>query len=159
MNRVELPQQPEIKESFGAIRSPEQAKETGGESAVRKDAEQPAAVITGELPTNPAASIIAAGQTAVETREREKQIEKILEIDLAEAYRSMTPEKQLEFRTVGERTAKEINRLLSEARVQAKKIIELIIEWLKIIPGVSRFFIEQEAKIKADEIMKMHGQK
>jgi hypothetical protein len=34
-----------------------------------------------------------------------------------------------------------------------KKILALIRDWLKLIPGVNRFFLEQEAKIKTDKIL------
>jgi len=27
--------------------------------------------------------------------------------------------------------------------------------WLKLIPGVNKFFLEQEAKIKTDEVLKL----
>jgi hypothetical protein len=37
--------------------------------------------------------------------------------------------------------------------VSTKKIFVLIRAWLKIIPGVNRFFLEQEAKIKTDKIL------
>ena len=40
-------------------------------------------------------------------------------------------------------------------RVKVKRVLELIYEWLKTIPGVNKFFLEQEAKIKTDEIMEL----
>ena len=40
-------------------------------------------------------------------------------------------------------------------KVKVKEIVKLIIEWLKIIPGASRYFLEQEAKIKTDKILKL----
>jgi len=83
-----------------------------------------------------------------------KQIEKIMEDGLAELYSQMPPDKQQEFRRVGEVTAQQINQLLSATKIQISKIISLIKDWLKIIPGVNRFFIEQEAKIKTDELLK-----
>lgn len=91
-----------------------------------------------------------------ETKRREKEIEKVLEKDLDELYLAMSPEKREEFKVVGEETAKEINALLKKTTVKMKKIIELIRKWLLIIPGVNKFFVEQEAKIKADEIIKIN---
>lgn len=87
------------------------------------------------------------------------QIEKIMEDGLAEMYVQMTPEKQREFRQVGEQTARQINQLLGATKVQIGKIIDLIKNWLKIIPGINRFFIEQEAKIKSDELLRMRQPK
>ena len=42
---------------------------------------------------------------------------------------------------------------MQQTKIQVKKIFILIISWLKIIPGVNKFFLEQEAKIKADRIL------
>jgi len=86
---------------------------------------------------------------------REKQIEDALAKGLDEAFLSMPLQKQREFKKMGEQTAREINNLLDQAKVKIKKIITLIRKWLLIIPGVNKFFIEQESKIKADEIIKL----
>jgi hypothetical protein len=134
----------------------EQGREISGEASVRKAAEQPAGAVTGELPADPAKNIVAAGYLVSEQKERQKKVEKILEIDLAAIYNSLTPEKKVEFKVAGERAAREITGLLAEATVQVKKIIEIIINWLKIVPGINKFFVEQEAKIKADEILKLN---
>ncbi len=91
-------------------------------------------------------------------KERKKKIEKVLAKGLEDAYMSMTPEKKREFKTVGEQTAGKISELLEKGKVKVKKIIELIKKWLALIPGVNRFFLEQEAKIKADEIMRIKRQ-
>lgn len=36
---------------------------------------------------------------------------------------------------------------------EIKKIMSLIISWLRTIPGVSKYYIEQEAKIKTEQIL------
>ncbi len=68
-------------------------------------------------------------------------------------YLSMSPEKQAEFREKGEETRSRIRVLVGSAKVNAKKIFHLIRGWLKTMPGVNRFFLEQEAKIKTDKIL------
>lgn len=88
-------------------------------------------------------------------KKRKKKIEKVLESDLEDIYLSMPPGKQREFKVAGERTAVEINKILDKAKVKVKNIIKLIRQWLSIIPGISRYFLEQETKIKTDEIMKL----
>ncbi len=107
----------------------------------------------------PAGSIIAQGALIAAQKEREKKIEDILADGLDDIYLSMPPAKQQEFKIVGERTAKEINKLLETTRVKVKQIIELIKKWLSIIPGVNKFFLEQEAKIKSDKIMELSRKK
>ncbi len=103
----------------------------------------------------PAGSIIAQGALIAAQKEREKQIENILADGLEDIYLNMPPDKQEEFKTVGEQTAREINKLLDSAKVKVKQIIDLIKKWLSLIPGVNKFFLEQEAKIKADKIMEL----
>lgn len=88
--------------------------------------------------------------------ERQAEIERILEDDLSTVYFNLPADKKEMFRLKGEQTAYEINDLLSAAKVKVKKIIKLIRNWLLIIPGVNRFFLEQEAKLKADEIIKLN---
>lgn len=87
-----------------------------------------------------------------------KKIEGILEEGLGEAYQRMNPVDQHEFRIKGEETAIEIMKIISLPKIKIKKIIALIISWLKIIPGVNRFFLEKEAKIKAEKILSEMGE-
>lgn len=89
------------------------------------------------------------------TKEQEKKIEGILAKGVEEAYLNMDSLKQMEFKREGEKTAREINSLLEKTKVKVKKIISLIKKWLSLIPGVNKFFLEQESKIKADEILKI----
>ncbi|MDA3840181.1 MAG: hypothetical protein PF572_03750 [Patescibacteria group bacterium] len=87
--------------------------------------------------------------------EREKKIESILEVDLANVYLKLSPEDKILFKIQGEKTAKAINLLIDNTKIKVKKILVLIKDWLKMIPGVNKFFIEQLAKSKLDEIMKL----
>lgn len=84
-----------------------------------------------------------------------EKIENILQEDLQDIYFQLPPNKQEEFREVGEETATKIEQMISGVKVKVKKILELIIHWLRIIPGLNRYFLEQEAKIKTDEILKL----
>lgn len=88
-----------------------------------------------------------------EKSETLKEIEGILEEDLEEIYFSQSPPWQLTFKNKGEAVALKIENLLSKAVIKAKKILKLIKDWLKMIPKVNKFFLEQEAKIKTDKIM------
>ena len=90
--------------------------------------------------------------TSIQKR-REEAIDKILSEGLSDIFLSMSPAKQKEFQAKGEETVKKINVLLGEAKVKVNKIIDLIKKWLKIIPGVNKFFLEQETKLKVDKIM------
>jgi len=83
------------------------------------------------------------------------RIEAVLEEDLEDAYFKMKPKLQEEFKTKGEKTALKIEKILQKTKVKAKDIFKLIFKWLKIIPGVNKFFIKQEAKIKTDRVIKL----
>ncbi len=85
------------------------------------------------------------------------QIEKILEEGLKDAYQELTITQKQEFKIKGEAITYEIQQLLGENRVKVKKIFTLILEWLKLLPGVNKFFLEQEAKIKADKIISVNN--
>ena len=87
-------------------------------------------------------------------QKRIKEIENVLSEGLEDIYLKMNPDKQLEFKRMGEQTARKINELIERGKAKVKKVIILIKKWLALIPGVNKFFLEQEAKIKADEIMK-----
>ncbi len=108
------------------------------------------------LPTNIGTQSVSSTTNPVEAQ-RLADIERILEEDLSEIYFKLPEADKVKFRVTGEQTAKEINSLLSSATVKLKKIIEVITGWLKLIPGVSKFFLEQEAKIKADRLLKLHN--
>lgn len=86
------------------------------------------------------------------------KVEKIMEQGLEEAYKELTPIQQQEFKIKGEETAFKIRQMLKSAHVKVKKIFQLLVGWLKMLPGVNRFFLEQEAKIKADKIMSLKEQ-
>jgi len=86
---------------------------------------------------------------------REKEISDVLEKNLKEDFLSMDEKRQEKFKKVGEETSRKINKLMEGAKINVKKIIKLIKEWLSIIPGVNKIFLEQSAKIKADEIMEL----
>ncbi len=88
-----------------------------------------------------------------------KQVEDILAEDLEGIYQQMPPDRQAAFKAKGEEVARKIVSILHSAKIRIKDILELIRGWLKLIPGVNKFFLEQEAKIKADKILKSHHHK
>lgn len=148
------PEQPPQQERLSGF-SPERPASVEQRPEAPKPLEQTG---EGQAPLSP--TVQQASDQIIEQASLEvQQIEKIMEDGLAELYMQMPPEKQREFRKVGEQTARQINQLLTATKVQIGKIIDLLKDWLKIIPGVNRFFIEQEVKIKTDELLKMRQPK
>ncbi len=80
------------------------------------------------------------------------EVEQVLSDGLLEYYRAMNPKVQQLFKSRGEELAQALTEMVQGAHVQISKVVELIRRWLLLIPGVSRFFLEQEAKIRADRI-------
>jgi len=80
-------------------------------------------------------------------------VESILEEDLGDTYAKMNPALQAKFRKEGERVTGKIAAMVRSAKVKAREVLALISGWLKMIPGVNKFFLIQEAKIKTDKIV------
>jgi hypothetical protein len=104
-------------------------------------------VVVPTSPTPPPALVIPTKS------QLQREVEDVLAEDLLDVYASMTPEEQEKFKSQGEQTASKIAQMLENVRVQSQRVLSLIKDWLKIIPGVNRFFLEQEAKIKTDKIL------
>lgn len=81
------------------------------------------------------------------------QIEKIMEEGISEAYQELTPIQKQEFKIKGEETAKHIKLFLAVTKVKIKKIFQILLDWLQLLPGVNKFYLMQEAKIKTDKIL------
>lgn len=109
-----------------------------------------------EAPAPPAASSARHDGPAPAPQAKEedvKKVEGVLEEGLAETYKSLDPKTQKKFREEGERITGEIVKMMRKAKVKARKVLDLIRGWLRLIPHVNRHFLDQEAKIKTDRIM------
>jgi len=97
------------------------------------------------------------GEPGVDTQRTplHQEIENILEADLEDIYFKMDQDTQEIFKKKGEEATQQIMKLIKETKITFGKVFKLIFGWLKIIPGANKFFLEQEAKIKADKIMKI----
>lgn len=84
------------------------------------------------------------------------KVEKIMEEGLADAYNELSPIERQEFKIKGEETALQIRELLKATHIKIKNVFKLLFSWLKLLPGINRFYLEQEAKIKADKIVSLH---
>jgi hypothetical protein len=82
-----------------------------------------------------------------------KAVDEILEEGLEDIYLNLSKETQKEFKAKGEETTNKINILLGETKIKVKKIVQAIVEWLRLVPGINKFFIKQTAKIKTDKIL------
>ena len=126
-----------------------------GESAVERSPEKESRSV--EKSGEAAKPVSKKSKLSISTpdAERQKQIDQILSEGLDDVFLSLSQDDQVRFKEEGEKTALKINELLSKTKVKIKNIISLIKKWLKIIPKVNPYFLEQEAKIKADKIVKL----
>ena len=141
---------PEVEDIFHAPESAETAeigKAGDSESAPQTDEAAPSISAAEALPqAAPAVLTIQKSPLLLE-------IESIMEENLREIYQNMPDELKLRFNSEGEKTAGEIKNLMQSLKATTKKLIDILKKWLLIIPGINKFFLEQEAKIKADKIM------
>ncbi len=149
--RPEMPPLPSEGASVEVPVTPESEPHSAERSPVETTVPLAPAASAPAAPAIPAASPADAARVA--------EIERILEEDLSELYFKLPEDKKAEFRRTGEETARQIDILLSAASVKAKKIVDLIRRWLSLIPGINKFFLEQEAKIKTDHLLKMNGRR
>lgn len=84
-----------------------------------------------------------------------RAIESILEEDLAAVYAELPEAAKSQFKAQGEIVARSIREMISQAKIKTRRVLKLIVGWLKMIPGVNKFFLEQEAAIKTQKIIQI----
>ncbi len=107
------------------------------------------------LPQSPQSTSYVLTEVSV----TQKKVEKILEEGLEQLYNELNPQDQVKFRRLGEVTAEKITVLLNQAKIKISEILNLIRQWLMSVTGINRYFVEQEAKIKAEKILKIKQEK
>jgi len=80
------------------------------------------------------------------------KVETVLEEGLHDVYAKLDPARKQKFKTEGETVAAKLSEMVRKATFKAREALMLITKWLMIIPGLNRFYLEQEAKLKADRI-------
>ena len=151
INQIENQPQQKIIESHperGSSLSPDVPKVEFGQDHLSEKSKK----VSQSLPQPSVKSSVLASDNFV-VDQKFKKIESILEEDLGEVYFNLAPDKQQEFKVKGEEMTIKIISLLSKPKIKIKKVISLIRDWLKIIPGINVFFLEQVVKIKADKII------
>jgi len=112
--------------------------------------------------TQPAPVVAAAPQAvtpvASDKSETRIKIEKILEEDLTEVYQNLPDKAKARFISEGEQTANKLETLIAKAKLTVQLAVLLLRKWLRGLPGVGQFFIEQVVKIKADRLLELMNQ-
>ncbi|MDP2631250.1 MAG: hypothetical protein Q8P30_00600 [Candidatus Uhrbacteria bacterium] len=152
---VEIPNVAEVTEvrEMREVKGKAEAKEASGNKDKTKFGSEDAS--GKEIQEAPTRATASAQSATVQKDETIKKIEDILSEDLTDIFLALPEDKKPLFRKSGEEVAVKIKEMVIKGKVRASKVLKLIQEWLKIIPGVNRFFLEQEAKIRTDQILDM----
>lgn len=107
-------------------------------------------------PIIPSLNIVPPSLAPIIKEEKDKvyqDIEKILSEDMEDIYKNLPEILRKDFQKKGEETAKEIKNIISQTKIIVSRILMLIKNWLLMVPGVNKFFLEQECKIKTGKIL------
>lgn len=83
------------------------------------------------------------------------EVETMLAGGLESFYKGLSAKDQETFRKKGEEISKELAGMVKRLSIDLKRALQLVRDWLLVIPGVSKFFLEQEAKIKVDMLKRL----
>jgi hypothetical protein len=133
---------------------PEAGHEAFREAAPRVEQEPSAEKISETTPTAPAILLVAEPAAPVDPTVR--SIELILSEDMMDQFKAMSPEDQAQFKAKGEETVSKLIVLMHKTAIKAKEVLKLIVGWLRFIPHVNKYFLEQESKIKTDKILELY---
>ena len=103
--------------------------------------------------TQAAAQVQTDEASAMQKDEVMTKVQSILQEGLAPLYATLPPDAKLRFQTKGLEVSTSITDMVKHLKVNTKKVLLLIRDWLLTIPSVNKFFLEQEAKIKTDKIV------
>ena len=119
---------------------------TQGEAGVSTEQAGEQAAGSGSAAVTPAVVGVAKDEVLVE-------VERILEDGLGNYFNGLPEQAQTRFKKKGEEVAFQIAVMVRGFKVRARKVLQMIHDWLLTIPGVNKFFLEQESKIKTDRIL------
>lgn len=104
----------------------------------------------------PSASGGAARKTSAQKRDHVTvEVERILEAELGEYVDTLTPDEKDRFLRKGKEVSAVLADMVRNLRVHVKRALQLIRDWLMTLPGMNKFFLEQEAKIKTDRLLEL----
>jgi hypothetical protein len=134
--------------------TPEVGRETAPETRPPAEQTPRAETVVEALPAAPVVLPVAEPAAPVDPTVR--SIELILSEDMMEQFKAMSPADQEKFKAKGEETVSKLAVLMRKTAVKAKEVLKLIAGWLRFIPHVNKYFLEQESKIKTDKIMDLY---
>lgn len=143
------PEQPKAPEAAKEVESRTETAASKAGADVRVDA-VPAALATKEAAPAPKQAVAPAPEQKDKYRVR---VERVLEQNLWDLYFALPQGTREKFKAEGESAAVSLRAAIESKRVKPNQVLKPVLRWLKTIPRVNPFFLEQEAKIKTDQVM------
>jgi len=144
-----------------AAPAPEQAKSPEAKDAEPRTEAAPTGadvrVEAAEQAPAPRAAAAAAKPEAapVEKDKYRVKVERILEENLWDLYFALPAGSREAFKAEGENAAAALRAAIETKKVKPRVVLSAVNKWLKTIPRVNPYFLEQEAKIKTDQVMNL----
>ena len=155
---VKTPEAPSVPpQEVSSVEADEQTRERLPEISdafLEEAPEMPAAPQEAAAGTEKPAGVAAVAPAVVKD-EVMIEVEKILGEDLGDYFQQLPEEAKARFREKGEEVAGQVADMVRNFRVKVKKVLQLVRDWLLTLPGVNKFFLEQEAKIKTDRVIEL----
>lgn len=145
--RPEAAPHPQVEQGSTPERAPETMTPASG-----------AEILQPQTVTQPVVSAQPVARPAVVDPEIQ-EIEGILSEGMEDVYKNLDPQTKQRFRQKGEETANLIKNMAYSVKFTFKWLVGILTSWLMIIPGANKFFLEQEAKIKADSLINWKAKK
>lgn len=132
--------------------TPETTSETTGEVFVSSPSQERTPLPSEQAPLTAPPVRIPTTTAPAQMDPVLRTVEDILSEDLGDAYKQLAPDTQQQFKKKGEAVARTVQQMIATGAFHAKKVLALVLDWLRLIPHVNRFFLEQEAKRKIDKL-------
>lgn len=144
-----------------AAPAPEQAKSPEAKDAEPRTETAPTGadvrVAAEERSPAPKAAAAAAKPDAAPA-DKDKyrvKVERILEENLWDLYFALPAGSREKFKAEGEQAAAALRSAIEMKKTKPRVVLNAVNKWLKTIPKVNPYFLEQEAKIKTDQVMRL----
>lgn len=145
---------PEFGNKPPVTEAPEQRVEQGERDAPSAPQEQPRETVGSEKAQVAERPKIASFSQPVVQKDPELlEVEELLSHNMTDVFLALPADRKRAFKESGEEAARKIQALVATGRATARKIFDIVRDWLRGLPMINRFFLEQEAKIKTDEIV------
>lgn len=145
----EIQKVPETAPDLGLEKEAKEVEEVVEVEEVKSEKPQEAPEVSVPKPA-PAEPI----QAPIKKDELLVDIEGILADDLTDIFLELPDDKKLAFKQKGEEVAQKVREAIQSGKFKIGKALGWIREWLRMIPSVNKYFIDQEAKIKADKLLR-----